>query len=377
MSEPATTPAPTAAEPQPQPAPADVPDLMESALAGLAGEDGQQGAGPPAGQPAGGRAQAPEKTPGDKPPPGGPQNRPKAATLRAAYNALKDQHRELRSQYEQLLKQQGADDSKLLKKAVEEKEQQLRALQEHLARARYEATPEFQERYEKPFVEVWKQARAYAQTVSFADPELGERPGRSEDFDALLAVPDDKAAAWAQERFGQAASMMLYHRERVLESYRTRHAALEQARQRLEQEEQRRKEEETRHRDRILSLWKSANEDAVKRFPQWFAPKEGDSELNDVLKKGYHLADLAFSDGSGVPPEKMIQIHAAVRHRAAAFGRVVLENQRLAQKVAELEKQLQGYRASEPGASPRPAAGAPPEADVLESVLESLKPSLS
>ena len=51
----------------------------------------------------------------------------------------------------------------------------------------------------------------------------------------------------------------------------------------------------------------------------------------------------------------IVRRHAAVRNRAAAFGRLTYQNQQAKTRIADLEKQLAEYKGSEP-----PAGGSLP-----------------
>ncbi len=77
------------------------------------------------------------------------------------------------------------------------------------------------------------------------------------------------------------------------------------------------------------------------------------------------MADRAFLENPNQPnlsPEQrraIVKRHAALRNRAAAFGRLVHMNKGLQEKVAALTKDLEQYKASEPGTALRAPNGAP------------------
>ena len=56
----------------------------------------------------------------------------------------------------------------------------------------------------------------------------------------------------------------------------------------------------------------------------------------------------------------IIKRHAAVRNRAAAFGRLVYDLKKASDEVAELKKELSRYRGSEPPTGGTPRSGAAP-----------------
>ena len=99
-----------------------------------------------------------------------------------------------------------------------------------------------------------------------------------------------------------------------------------------------------------------------------FTPVDGDQEGNQRLAKGFELADRAFSENplnakDGEERKAIVARHAAVRNRAAAFGRLVLMNTKAEARIAELTSELAKYKGSEPpagGATPAPKTNGQP-----------------
>jgi phage terminase large subunit-like protein len=303
--------------------------------------------------------------------------KPKISQLRTAYEDLKRRYQQLEEQYKkaQQVQIESHPEYKSLKERYEQTEKRLRDLDNEIKYLRYESSSEYKERYEKPFIEAYQAGRAKAASLKVVGEDGTERQGKPEDFDTVCRIlDDDKAAEVAAQLFGAKAPLVLYYRERVHELNNARIRAAEEFRKNAEEKIRQWEEANKRHRERTLQLWKQYNEEAQKNYPKWFAPVEGDEELNEVLRKGYELVDKAFTSGKDMSPEDMIRLHAAVRNRAAAFGRMVLENKRLQNRIKELEKELAQFKSSEPAGTPggRAKSATKPPAAGIDEVLNEL-----
>ena len=109
------------------------------------------------------------------------------------------------------------------------------------------------------------------------------------------------------------------------------------------------------------------------------ARKEYDKQIAGKVKKGYELADKAFSvnplDPKLTPEQRkqVVQMHAAVRNRSAAFGRLVYQNSKLANELATLKAELAKFGDAQPGAAGgHQPASTPGHTSAKDSVLGAL-----
>jgi hypothetical protein len=107
---------------------------------------------------------------------------------------------------------------------------------------------------------------------------------------------------------------------------------------------------------------------------------EGDEEANTRLKKGFEIADKAFSvnplDPKLTPDQRqqIVQLHSAVRNRAAAFGRLVYQLEKSDATIAELKAALDKFKEAQPGAGePRDTTAPNGSTSARGSVLEALR----
>ena len=193
----------------------------------------------------------------------------------------------------------------------------------------------------------------------------------------LVNLPLPEARKAAVEKFGDFADDVMAHRKEIRRLFDEQSAALEEAKTSGAKREAEKREQQTRQwgemTTEIKTTWAKANEEAAadEKYGSYFKPVDGDEQGNQRLAKGFELADRAFSENPlapGLDAEKrkaIVQRHAAVRNRCAAFGRLVYQNQQKADEIAALKKELAEYKDTEPPADggsrapaqPRPATG--------------------
>lgn len=300
--------------------------------------------------------------------------------LRTAYEALKAKTKTLETELAHLRAEKSKPPSedpekKTLSERVQQYERRLKELDEELKYAAYERSPEYQERYEKPFIDAYQTGRDKTARLRLTAEDGTVRQATVEDFDRIVRIPDDdQAADLAAQLFGTKASMVMYHRERVQELNAARYRATEEFRRTGSERFKKASEEATARQTKMRELWEQENKTAQEKYPQWFKPWGDDEEGDKLLAQGYHLADLAFSDQLAQEPvEKQIAVHTALRNRAAAFGRLAHLNRRLTEKVAHLEEELAQYNNSEPSeGEPETPGRGPAKTDDWESQLTAM-----
>lgn len=305
---------------------------------------------------------------------GKPPEKPfKAAELRNAYESLKARNKKLEAEHEALkaehekaktAKPPEDPEKPKLVEALTEKDKRIKELEETLKFKAYEETDDFKKSYQQPYVDAFKAGRDAAAELTVTDSDGTERPGRPQDFDRVMAATNTKeASALARSLFGDDAQAIIAHRievsrlyqagQRAIEEYRTKGAEREKTRV---AEEARQQEEQKKQHAEISGTYRTHVEEAVKKYPEWFAPQEGDTadaESNELLKKGMSIADIGFSPPSNMAPQTLAKIHSVIRNKAGAFDRVVHDYRKkvttLEARVTELETQLKEYEESVPG----------------------------
>jgi hypothetical protein len=260
-------------------------------------------------------------------------------------------------------------DAKQLNDRASKAEQRVKELEDELRFKDYEKHPEFIEQYQKPYEAEFKRAMAELTEINVVDAAGNERPAAAEDMLALLNLPLGKAQELAKSMFGDFTPYVMEYRRTLKGLMDKRQDAIQQAKTTGAEREKQRTEQTQRQNaelnETITKAWKQAEQDTItdQRYGKYFTPRESDPDWNQRLAKGFELVDRAFSDPNPRDPRlapedraKVIKRHAALRYRAAAFGALRYENEKLGSRVAELEKELEGYKSTEPGS----AGGAKP-----------------
>ncbi len=234
----------------------------------------------------------------------------------------------------------------------------------------YSKSQHYQDTYEKPYDEAWNKAMNELQEIEVEDPASGERRAVTpKDLLQLVNMPMGKAREVADKVFGPFANDVMAYRKEIRNLFEAKSKALEDARTAGVEREKQQTEKIVNFRkgiqDSVAERWGKANEKIIshERYGKFFKPIEGDENINQRLAKGYQMVDRALDENPHDPRlsaeqrASIVDRHAAVRHRAAAFGRVVYELDAALGKIEALEKQLASYESSEPttesgGASP-------------------------
>lgn len=314
-----------------------------------------------------------EESAPDAGPDGGPTGKPNLVDpkeLRTSYANLKTEHQKLKAEFEKL--RTSAADSKQVKdlQALLDSERQARAkVEEELKHTAYERSAEFKEKFQAPYMRAYQMGRQKTASLKTVEGDFGDaRQGTAEDFDMLMRIDDDDAAAEkATELFGAKAQMVLYYRERVNELHAASRAALEEHRTNLSAREKEQAEAKTRTEQQQAE----ARENNAKAFRQFvdegktkqseiFTPAEGDDEAKAVLATGEAVAESIWNGinprtGKPYTPQGLIRFHAFVRNAVAAHGHILHKLQAANARIAELEGSLSEF--NESGSSPDAGRG--------------------
>lgn len=254
----------------------------------------------------------------------------------------------------------------------------------------YSKSAEFQTKYQKPYEEAWKAAASELSEIVYTDPQTRQsRPATVDDLSQLVQLPLAQAREVADAVFGKFADDVMAHRKEIRNLFNAQSAALKEAREkgaeRAKQQAEMTGKQSQDIADFCAKTWAEANK-AVTEDPagKYFQPIEGDAEGNQRLSKGYALVDRAFSENPADPkmtPEQRreaIKRHAAVRHRAAAFGRIKAMYEKSQETIAALEKELDAFKKSVPptgggAASAAAAAAASGPKSTREDVFSKLR----
>lgn len=339
---------------------------------GAAGDDDAPAPKAPAAP--GGQAPDPAKTgteveddePADPPAAQPPAKPEKAATLRQRKEQLEQQNRELSAKLkeaeERLSKPAHDPEKSKLTETLTARDKRLQELEEEMRFTNYERSSEYQEKYYAPFIEAYSDGRARVSGLTITDQDGNSRKGTAEDFDAIMRITDDDQAATAIEaQFGAGvkSQIVMDARLRTQRANAERTKALDKYRKEGGEREKQRAEQSKKYVEELDTTYKTESSSSVEKYPRLFKPVDGDVQGNELLEKGFEMADAAFSpnpmlkDEHGNPQpvrgKELAKLHAAIRNKAGAFDRKVYQLGQARKQVNELKAKLAEYEASEPG----------------------------
>lgn len=248
---------------------------------------------------------------------------------------------------------------------------------------RYEKSPEYVEKYDKPYKAEIDSALSQIKEllVEVPDPngEIGEdgvtvkvveRPATQGDFEAVFTQPLGAATKLAKKLFGDAAPIVLQHRQAIKDLASKAQTAISEYRTKHTEIEKQQGEQAIVERSNIEKLWKEAN-DRIAVDPRGkvlWGEDDSDPEIGKELQKGLALADKRFSASyNALPTPQKILLDATIRHRVAASYKLAHINRKLTADNEQLKKDIAELRDSAPGE--RRATGGEAPAVETDSVM--------
>lgn len=318
----------------------------------------------------------PEQPPGAKE----PQSR---AQLRDAYDSIK---KRVRNELEPKIKQLEArvqeyeSNAPAVPKEVAEKlnalEKRNGELEQHMRFVDYSKSKEYQEQFWNPYVKQWqtslRELKGLQLKLGDKDEVTGEPKYREiseQDIQYLANLDPAARRQQVKQLFPDDAQEVMRHINEISRLFDASQDALKNARSNAENYSRQQQLQQQQWQQQHSALWKNANQTLAQKYPERFAPTEGDTEGNQWLDRGKALADLVFSP-QDVTPEQiemlpkvfkdLIQadkplserdrtfLYSIVRNKAMNHDRLEFRLHTAKARIAELETALKEYESSAP-----------------------------
>lgn len=290
---------------------------------------------------------------------------PKPGTMRAlgkAYDQLKKERDEVFQPKLQSLTAKVSEYEKELTQLRTQKpdlkpiQDQLAAIQKENAELRevvrftdYRKSPEFADKYEKPYTEAWNKAVHEVTQLTMESEDGTVRKATPNDLLALANAPLDQLDDLANKWFPRSSARVIRHVEKIRDLADAQDKALEEAKKGATEFQSKQAEQAQKQNGAFTQAYAGANEELTKKYPKWFAPDDTDPDGNEILKKGFDYADTVFSPtGANLTPEQRAGRLAVVRAKAANHDRLAARIKARDNRIAELEKDLAEYEKSGP-----------------------------
>lgn len=337
----------------------------------------------------------PESKPKDDPEapetPEATEDKPKPSNIRAlgkAYDELKKERDQVyrpklqsleakTKEYEKTIEQLKAQqpDVKPFQEKLSAYEKELNQLREIVRFADYKKSPEFVDKYQKPYEEAWSKAVSEVTQLSLEMEDGTSRKATANDLLALANAPLDQLDDLALKWFPRSSARVIRHVEKIRDLAESQDKALEEAKKGAAGFQEKQSQAAVQASEEFSKAYTGATTEITQKYPKYFAPDETDPKGNELLKKGFEYADSVFSPkGAQLTPQQKAGRLAVIRAKAANHDRLVSKVKAFNERIAELESKLAQYEESEPptdeAGQPSRAAGI--SADAWEAELRKL-----
>lgn len=293
----------------------------------------------------------------------------KAAELRTAYEkskeTIKTKDAEITRLQNELKSAKATPTEDPEKKTLSEKlqavEKRKAELEQQIQFVAYQKSEEFHTKFQKPYEEAWSRAVSELSELVVENEDGSSRAATAQDLLTLANMPPVDARKLAKSMFGDAADDVLAHRRKIRELADAQNKAIQDAEKNAEAHHKEQQTQSLQQKQKMATLWADENKAWQEKFPRWFKPEEGDEKGNELLAKGYEMADAAFSSNGNHTPEQRVKLHAELRNKAAAFPKLAYRLKQARTRIKELETSLAEYENSEPkaGEGGKPRATTP------------------
>lgn len=284
-------------------------------------------------------------------------------TFRAQFDKVSKRVKELESELNAARSGQPSEKDRA---AWEEKltaaEKRAQEREERLQQIDYERSDAYRDSHVKPMEKAFSDAYTAVKSVKVVGPDGEEVQMTESHFNALIRMSDDQAEEAVAQWFGDTgkgvlrANRFLELRRDILRRDEARQEALKNHMSTREQRERQSREASQRTMQQRRDLFQKSIQEGQESHPDLFKPADDDPKGKELMTKGMVISDMAFTAQS-VPEDQMPRLHAAIRNKAGAFDYVAYRLRQANKRVAALEKEIEGYKASSPGAGGSRGAG--------------------
>lgn len=250
----------------------------------------------------------------------------------------------------------------------------------------YQNSDEFVTKHLKPYNDEFSRTMQRLQGIPVTQQDGTTRGIEPNDIFNLLILPAGQAEVKARETFGDFAGTVIRRVEKLQDLFDAQQTALKDAKEngatRLKAQREAMESQHKEHQTFVTETWDKENRLALTddKYGKYFSPIEGDQKGNSALAQGLKTVGEAFSANPHDPnltkeeQAKIIRRHAKIFNAAAAFPRMCQWLEERDARIAELEKENEQYKKSEPPTTGGTKPSAPEKSsDFFSSFGESLR----
>jgi hypothetical protein len=213
---------------------------------------------------------------------------------------------------------------------------------------RQEASPEFKEKYDKPFNLAAERCKTQITELSVNNGDGTQRAAKWEDFAEIYSLPTGKAIDRAEELFGaKAAQFILGWREKLLDMDSQRKLALDEERAKYKQKQTEEEARAVTERESVNKTWAETN----KRLSETtYAIDPTDKEALEARDHALKIFDAPVQHPDRQEFIKLkIAKDAHIRQKIGQLAVRTIQLEKANQKISELQATIDELRGSRPG----------------------------
>jgi len=275
--------------------------------------------------------------------------------------AAKEEAARIKAEFEQA-KANGAsrDELEALRKEATEASNQLKLV-------KYEASPEFKNKYDKPWNDSRDALIKNLTTKEWKDINGNTFTPTSSDVWKLLSMDDIAAAEWIHDTFKPSVTGLISQwRTNAVNAYNERSKALQEWHDKHKEWETNQAKEQEERTSKIKT-WIGDEETSLSTKEPDFYKRPDDSVLASKYDDAAKDVEIAFNrhptdntQNASQRLEQVIRAQGRMSSRAKAFPVLTEKLKSANARIAELEAKLNGYKKSEPNPGPGNSRGAKP-----------------
>lgn len=241
--------------------------------------------------------------------------------------------------------------------ALEQRQQQLEA---ELYARDYREAPEFKSKYQAKADKIFQTVQNELKGIQVTEGD-SQRPATLADFAKIRALGDSQVEQRRQAKalFGEDADVVLTLARELKGIEDAANEEIEAKRAGFQTERQQREQRSQTEQQTGQRVFGEYDKLLVEKFPQYFAPVEGNDEFNKALQQGVQFVDSNSSGFNQKSPEQRAQSAALIRRWASAWPANQILLKQNAAKIAELEATVLKLQGSDPGAGGETGGGTP------------------
>lgn len=230
-------------------------------------------------------------------------------------------------------------------------EQDQDALRAELYARDYREAPEFKAKYDAKSKALFKRLEINLKSLTVDDGNGGTRQATAGDFqkvDALAGNPIEQRRT-AKALFGEDADVILADARELQNIRNAADEEIEMKRSGFKADREKQQQQFQQESQQSLQAFKEYDGLIETKFPQYFAPIEGNDDYNKAREEGLKYVDTTSAAlGSKTPQERAFQT-ALMRRWAAAFPATQVLLKQSNEKIAELQAEIARLRGTDPG----------------------------